>query len=275
MKFMKLCFGFLVSLSLLCFSGCSGREQPNPINDVTNLQGRKVGVSLAWSADYMLTGRSDMKLIRYNNVSNLVMALKYGQVEAIAMERPFAIEIMNCISGLRVVEPATAKDELVACINIERDDVLKDFNEFASEFYGSEDYEDLFIRLNGESFEYHAVNAVGGDKILNVGLPTDAYPFCYIDSENGAYAGSDVEVLTRFANEYGYSLNITGGVFNTIEMGIVNGEFDMAIGTFFESYRADMELTGLAYFSKPYMAHEIVFMEIADPNNVKVISPLE
>ncbi len=275
MKFKKICLSVLVSCAFLCFYGCSAERQLNHITDVADLQGRTVGVSLVWSADYMLTDRSDLKLLRYNNISNLVMALKYGQVDAIAMERPFANEVMNCISGLRIVEPATAEDQLVACINIEREDVLEDFNDFAAKFYGSEEYEDLFERLNSVAYEYRKVEATGGNKVLNVGLPTDAYPFCYVDAEDGEYAGSDVEVITRFANEYGYSLNITGSVFDVIEMGIVNGDFDMAIGTFFESCRVDFEVTGMVYLSKPYMDHEIVFMEIADLNNIKVISPLE
>lgn len=139
----------------------------------------------------MLSDRYDMTLVRYNTVASLVMALRYGQVDVIATERPSAIEIMNCMSGLRIVEPATATDQLVACVNIDRTDVLGDFNAFASGFYGSEAYIELYDRLNGDSFEYHEVEQAGGEKILNVGIATDCYPFCYIDSESGEIPGSD------------------------------------------------------------------------------------
>ena len=242
---------------------------------MSNLGGRTVGVNLEWSADYMLSDRDDMTIVRYNTVASLVMALRYGHIDAIAIERPTAHDIMYCMSGLRIVEPATATDELVACVNIDRTDVLEDFNAFASDFYGSEAYIELYERLNSDSFEYHKVEPTDGGRILNVGIPTDCYPFCYIDSESGKIVGSDVEVITRFANEYGYSLKLTGGVFSTIEMGIVNGEFDIAIGTFFESSRVDTELTGTVNLSKPYMNHEIVFMEIEDPNNMKVLVPFD
>ena len=260
---------------LLCLSGCSGKQVYQPIDDVSNLGGRTVGVNLEWSADYMLSDRDDMTIVRYNTVASLVMALRYGHIDAIAIERPTAHDIMYCMSGLRIVEPATATDELVACVNIDRTDVLEDFNAFASDFYGSEAYIELYERLNSDSFEYHKVEPTDGGRILNVGIPTDCYPFCYIDSESGQIVGSDVEVITRFANEYGYSLKLTGGVFSTIEMGIVNGEFDIAIGTFFESSRVDTELTGTVNLSKPYMNHEIVFMEIEDPNNMKVLVPFD
>ncbi|MDD5952915.1 MAG: transporter substrate-binding domain-containing protein [Oscillospiraceae bacterium] len=275
MKIKNLGTILLAIIILLCISGCAGKQGYQPIDDVSNLEGRTVGVNLVWSADYMLSDREDMTLVRHNTVANLVMALRYGQVDAIAMERPFANEVMYSMSGLRIVEPSTATDELVACVNIDRTDVLEDFNAFASDFYGSEDYIELYDRLNSDSYEYHAVEPIGGEKILQVGIPTDCYPFCYYDSESGEFAGSDVEVITRFANEYGYSLELTGGVFSTIEMGIVNGDFDLAIGTFFESSRVDTELTGAVSLSKPYMQHEIVFMEIEDPDNVKVLIPFD
>lgn len=275
MKKKKLGSVLVAIILLLCMSGCSGKQVYQPIEDVSDLGGRTVGVNLEWSADYMLSGRDDMTLVRYNTVASLVMALRYGQVDVIATERPSAIEIMNCMSGLRIVEPTTATDQLVACVNIDRTDVLGDFNAFASDFYGSEAYIELYERLNGDSFEYHEVEQAGGEKILNVGIATDCYPFCYIDSESGEIAGSDVEVITRFANTYGYSLELTGGVFSTIEMGIVNGEFDIAIGTFFESSRVDTELTGTVHLSKPYMKHEIVFIEIEDPDNMKVLVPFD
>lgn len=260
---------------LLCLSGCSGKHVYQPIDDVSDLDGRTVGVNLGWSADYMLSDRNDMTIVRYNTVASLVMALRYGHIDAIAIERPTAHDIVHCMSGLCIVEPATATDELVACVNIDRSDVFEDFNSFADDFYGSEAYIELYDRLNSDSFEYHKVGQTGGEKILNVGLPTDCYPFCYIDSESGEFVGSDVEVITRFANEYGYSLKLTGGVFSTIEMGIVNGEFDIAIGTFFESSRVDTELTGTVNLSKPYMNQEIVFMEIEDPDNMKVLVPFD
>ena len=48
---------------LLCLSGCSGKQVYQPIDDVSNLGGRTVGVNLEWSADYMLSDRDDMTIV--------------------------------------------------------------------------------------------------------------------------------------------------------------------------------------------------------------------
>ena len=98
MKKKKLGSVLLAIIILLCMSGCSGKQVYQPIDDVSDLGGRTVGVNLAWSADYMLSDRDDMTLVRYNTVASLVMALRYGQVDVIAMERPFANEVMCCMS---------------------------------------------------------------------------------------------------------------------------------------------------------------------------------
>ena len=80
---------------LLCLSGCSGKQVYQPIDDVSDLGGRTVGVNLEWSADYMLSDRDDMTIVRYNTVASLVMALRYGHIDAIAIERPTAHDIMS------------------------------------------------------------------------------------------------------------------------------------------------------------------------------------
>lgn len=272
-KFCIIAFAVMLALSVC---GCSGRWTYKPITDVNNLGGRRIGVNMAWSADYMLSDRDDVRVVRYNTGADLVMALRFGQIDAAAMERPYAVEVLSCVSGLGIVNQAVATDGLVFAVNGERFDVLEELNTFFTEFEGSDEQAELFSRLNSEEgFEYCKVEATNGDKILSVGLPTDAFPFSYIDFETGEYAGSDVEVITRFANEYGYCLKFTPGIFTTIEMGIAEGDFDVAIGSFVNAARMDAELVGAFMMTKPYMKHEIVLIEVVDRDNLKVLIPLD
>ncbi len=89
------------------FSGCGQIRNAQPITDVHNLSGQRVGVALAWGPDYLLSEREDITLMRYNNVAGAVTALCYNQIDAIAVEMPIAVDILTCISGLR---PARALD---------------------------------------------------------------------------------------------------------------------------------------------------------------------
>ena len=77
---------------LLC--GCRELQGYRPIEDIHNLDGRRVGVGLGYSTDYLLTGRDDMALMRYDSTADMLMALRYRRVDAIAAERPVANQIM-------------------------------------------------------------------------------------------------------------------------------------------------------------------------------------
>ena len=40
---------------------------------------------MAWSADYMLSSREDIEVVRYNTVADLVMALRFKMIDKAAM----------------------------------------------------------------------------------------------------------------------------------------------------------------------------------------------
>lgn len=263
-------------LFVMCICGCAGKHTYQPVTDADDLDGRRIGVNMAWSADYMLTGRQDVDVVRYNSLAELVMALRFGQIDAAAMERPDAVEVLRCVSGLGISDKAVAADGLVFAVSNDREDVLDELDEFFAEFEGSREQTELSGRVNSsDGFDYHKVEADGGDKTLTVGLPTDVYPFSYLDFETGEYAGSEVEVITRFANEYGYQLEFVPGVFSTIEWEIAEGDLDVAIGAFCNAARTDAELVGAFQMTRPYMRNEIVLVEVTDPDDLKVLTPLE
>ena len=266
----------VIALLMLCVCGCSAKRTYQAICDVNHLEGRRIGVNMAWSADYLLSGRDDVKLLRYNTSSDLVMALRFGQIDAASMEKPFAVEMMSHVSGLSISDQVVATAGFVFAVNNDRADILDELNEFFTKYEGSPEQEELFERLNttGE-FDYHKVEETGGDKVLTVGLPTDSFPISYIDFETGEYAGSDVEVITRFANEYGYRLEFTPGTFTTIEMDIAAGEYDVAIGSFCDVARTDSELGGAFQMTRSYMPCEVVLIEATDPDNIKVLTPVD
>ena len=78
---------FLYIFVFICLlTGCSKNQKREAISDVNDLEGRRVGVALAWGPDYLLTGRDDLELIRYNTMASMVMALCYDRLDAIAVE---------------------------------------------------------------------------------------------------------------------------------------------------------------------------------------------
>ncbi len=258
------------------FCGCSELQSYRPIDDVHNLQGRRIGVCCSWASDYLLTPRDDMTLVRYNTIADMVTALCYKRLDVAAVERSVANYIMSCVGGLGIVEEVIATHGLVAYVTNGREDLLAEFNEFISEFNKTEEYADIIERFsNPEGFVPAEIDNIQNGKKLKISTQSAVYPFCYVDFETGGLIGSDMEIITHFANAYGYTIEISAGEYTTMQNQVVYGQVDMAIGSISDLWNGDVEMTGLALVSDAYMYEDIVFIEIVDSDALKIISTIE
>lgn len=258
------------------FSGCGQIRNAQPITDVHNLSGQRVGVALAWGPDYLLSEREDITLMRYNNVAGAVTALCYNQIDAIAVEMPIAVDILACISGLRCIEEPITVDHMAVLVDPTQRDLLEELNAFIEEFITTEEYEDLMARIQDpEGYEFQSVPLIGGDKVLEVGAVLDGYPFTYPNPETDEFEGSDVEFLCHFANAYGYDLVFHEDTWESMEMGLYYGTYDIGVGGISELYREDIEESGVALMSKSFLPVNIVFIEVEDRDALAVQIPIE
>ena len=255
---------------LLC--GCRELQGYRPIEDIHNLDGRRVGVVLGYSTDYLLTGRDDMALMRYDSTADMLMALRYRRVDAIAAERPTANQIMSSTEGFRIVDPPLQENGFVAYVANGREDLCKKFNAFASEFVETEEYEDLKRRMNAPGvYEEKEVKATGNGETIRIVVVSDNYPYSYQNFETGEFAGSDIEYITYFANAYNYNLEIHGGDYNFMELGVVYEKFDMGISGISDVWRADLEMTQKALVTDIYMDTDVVFVEVEDFDKLRIL----
>ena len=268
----------MVVAILLCglLSGCGQVRNARPITDVHNLDGQRVGVALAWGPDYLLTGREDMTLLRYNSVAGAVTALCYHQVDAIAVEQPLAVEILASIDGLRCIEEPIAEDSMAVLVDPTQPELLAELNAFIDEFMTTEEYADLVARVQDpKGYQFQPVPLIGGDRVLHVGTVADGYPFTYLNSETDSFDGADIEFLCRFANAYGYDLVFYGDTWESMAMGVQYGTYDIGCGDISELYRPDIEESGSAFMTKSFLPVNIVFIEVEDWDALKVRIPIE
>ena len=266
----------ILSIMLCLLSGCSFVKESKPIEDVHHLDGQNIGVMLASGPDYALTGRDDLKLTRYSRVSDLVTALCYRRVDAIAVESVLGTRILSSVTGIRIIEEPVAVDGAVAITGTDKEALLEEFNEFVSEFQTSAEYEDLVRRSRDTNgYHYKDIPLTDGDKILRVGIVNDNYPFTYINFETNEYEGIDIEILRHFANSRGYKLEFTGGTWEAMELGIHYGKIDIALSGISDLYRDDFVLSNAALVSDIYIPVDIVFIEIEDPDALGITSVIE
>ena len=120
-----------------------------------------------------------------------------------------------------------------------------------------------------EGYTFREVPLIGGDRVLHVGAVADAYPFSYPNPETNSFEGTDVEFLCHFANAYGYDLVFHEDTWESMEVGVQYGEYDIGCGGISEFYRADIELSGSALMTDTVLPVEIVLVVNKDSDQTK------
>ena len=268
---------FSAALILLCtcLTACSNARS-NPITNVHNLNGQRIGVGLAWGPDYLLTGREDLKLMRYNSVAGAITALCYHQVDAVAVEQQLVPGILSSVTGLRCIEEPIAEDAMGFLVSPDDPELLAELNAFIDSFVTTPEYEDLLARSRApEGYQFREVPLLGGDRVLTVGAVSESYPYSYPNSETERFEGLDVEFLCHFANACGYSLKFHGDVWESMELGVEYGKYDLGCGGISELYRADIEESGTLFMSACYLPVSIVFIVREDDYAHTVLTPID
>ncbi len=271
----RLCVLFFI---MCCFmlNACSEFQNYRPIENINNLDGRRVGVGIGYSSDYLLTNRDDMKLMRYNSSADMITALCYRRLDAVAVEKASANQIISSVSGLRIVDPPIQKIGFVTYIANSRPDLYEAFNKFANEFKKTEDYADLIKRVNamGEYQEKY-VEPIGKGETISVVVTSDAYPYTYLDFETGEIKGSDIEYITHFANKCGYNVELHSTDYTSMELCVIYEKYDMGITGICDVWREDVETGNRALVSDIYMDTDVVFVEVEDFDKLEILQAIE
>lgn len=236
---------FILLFILVSLVGCQDEWQPNLITDINNLEGRKVGVNLSWEADYALTGRTDLELCRYDTTADLIMALSYNKVDAIAVDGLTWNMLKNCSTGLIKVDPEVKKTGYI--LYFAEEELKDEFNDYLIEFKKTEKYEDLIQRESNYEGEYFGpdIKLTGTGKTIKVAYEPLCYPKAFLNPGESVPTGFDLEALKYFANEENYQLDFTATSYDDGVMGLFDGKYDAMAGYLAEEYAATARYYGL------------------------------
>ena len=235
----------LIFLLPLLMCGCEKEWETKKITDVNNLGGMMVGVNMGWAADYALTHRSDMELYRYDSTADLMMALNYNKVDAIATDDMSWVLMSKNSTGLVKVEPEIQKTGYVWYF---RDKELCDqINEFIAEFKKTDTYKEFREREDNfnDDYEQPEIELTGKGKTLRVAFDPTSYPRSFVKVGDTELYGFDGEQLKYFANEHDYQLEFIPSTGNDGMMGLQNGMYDVLGGYISVEFNDEAEKLGL------------------------------
>ena len=182
--------------------GCDGRGTDTEL-DISDWQSWRIGTPLAWSSDYYLSEQVRIPhLYLYDSIGDCIMALRFGYVDAIAVDALYAYSMVAEYSDLVIQDEPIGEDSLVAYITNARRDILEQMNAYIPKLKASETYADMVERANAEEFVPNTdIPQAEDGEVLRVAINTggSGYPYTTTLSQRSprAWTSSSSSTLPR------------------------------------------------------------------------------
>jgi ABC-type amino acid transport substrate-binding protein len=254
-----------VMMTVVCLfsAGCGNEWHYDPITDVNDLEGRRVGVNLSWEADYMLTGREDLEVVRYDTTADMIMALSSDKIDAMATDSMTCALIDSVSEGIEKVEPAFSDSGYMLYFGPDDKELADDFNSYLAEFKKTEDFKEFMERIkgfDGVNYKQADITLTGKGDTINVAVDTDGFPHNFYEPGKDEPVGYDIEALKRFANAQDYQLVFYPSTYNDAIAGLNNGLYDVYVGYIGSIYREEVKGSGL-YTSDDLYEDKMYFLQ--------------
>jgi len=268
----------LAAPSILTSTGCSSGALAGyrPITDVTNLDGRKVGVLCGWEPDLMLTGREDMTLCRYDTLGDMTMALCYRQIDAMCIDAGQCLQVAALVDGVEILEPPIGTYTARALFSKDCWDVGVDFDDWlATEFIGSSRQQDIQYRKDHLDTEGNFISSPvptgRGNRTITLGVDLTYFPDSFMNAETDEILGAAVEVFKWFAYDRGYNAEYIDWTTDTQQLAAISGKIDCSVNSITDYYVDSIHLTYPEnYCSESYLSYDMNLMQIANINDLSI-----
>ncbi len=177
----------------------------------------------------------DSEYFYYDSISDVAVALEQNKIDAFLVDEPVARMLHNENNGLDYIKQPLINDDYSFMFqkgNPKGDELRQQFNEMLAKFRSDGKLDEITNKWFGtdesaKTIEHTAFSGENGELVV-AGMP-DNIPFAYY--LNNEFTGFAVEIITDFAQEYGYSVRFEQPNANAMLAGIISGKYDIAIGS--------------------------------------------
>jgi ABC-type amino acid transport substrate-binding protein len=257
------CVGIFLYL-LFALSGCAPKHRAKL--DINNLSGKTIGAMIGYSSDYILTNENkNVQLRRFDAYSDMMMALAFHQLDAAAMEMDEAYVFCRLQPKYRIYGTFAKNDKYAYVLNPHSTELNKQFNSFIAEFRRTDSYKDMRRRVKECSkhpFKSKPVKNTGtGDKFLDVLVYDGWEPISYVNTKTHQWEGTDIELITRFANSIGARIKFhPAGSYTQAILDMSLGKADIFVCPDSLRLKKDLEKAGNVTMSDWVWKKDIVFI---------------
>lgn len=264
---------FLFVLSAL--AGCADKSKVG--GDKTNVEdykNSKVGI-MTGSYQSTIIGDffPDATILEYNNPADMLYALTENKIDITMIDASsYTCALWEGLQISRLDEVAETSSYGIIFPKGQQQELRLQVNAFLAKIKENGTYDKLNEKWfgNKEPAEFlDPESLTGTNGTLRVIVNNELKPFGYI--KNGKLVGYDVEILTLFAEEYGYRLDITSVPFQSLLAGVSGGAYQLGISglTITEERKETFD------FSDTYHNEDIIYVVAGDGDGLNAFRRAE
>ena len=272
-KILCLIIIFLFVLSAL--AGCADKSKVG--GDKTNVEdyrNSRVGI-MTGSYQSTIVGDffPDATILEYNNPADMLYALTENKIDITMIDASsYTCALWEGLQISRLDEVAETSSYGIIFPKGQQQELRLQVNAFLAKIKENGTYDKLNEKWfgNKEPAEFLDPEALTGTNgTLRVIVNNELKPFGYI--KNGKLVGYDVEILTLFAEEYGYRLDITSVPFQSLLAGVSGGAYQLGISglTITEERKETFD------FSDTYHNEDIIYVVAGDGDGLNAFRRAE
>ena len=276
MKRKKILCLFMIFLFVLsALAGCADKSKVG--GDKTNVEdyrNSKVGI-MTGSYQSTIVGDffPDATILEYNNPADMLYALTENKIDITMIDASsYTCALWEGLQISRLDEVAETSSYGIIFPKGQQQELRLQVNAFLAKIKENGTYDKLNEKWfgNKEPDEFLNPEALTGTNgTLRVIVNNELKPFGYI--KNGKLVGYDVEILTLFAEEYGYRLDITSVPFQSLLAGVSGGAYQLGISglTITEERKETFD------FSDTYHNEDIIYVVAGDGDGLNAFHRAE
>lgn len=209
-------------------------------------QNKKIGVLLGSTQDaYVTKNFPDATILRMDNISDEIVALRSGQVDIIFIDDDISKQILRLYSECTIVSKNV--DSLRVGFGFRDADLRDKFNIFLKDLKESGELGQIISKWkNDDDCVMPDISFDNADGVLKIGTMNEGFPYTFV--KNQKLSGIDIEVATRFAA----SLNLRPDFFTTNFAGLMPALVSQKVSMICACIAITEERSKQIKFSDPY-----------------------
>jgi len=256
------CIGFIIFIFIVfLLASCGGSERQQQYFHVDDLIGKRVGVPVAFGADFVITEMGVHKITRSFFGVDLPILLKSGNIDAYVIERSAAEIMVTEVPGL-VILPEVVGDEFYTIISHrENFELGKAVDAALGEIMADPVFDEMIERwLYGGLLDVVMPDIPAGTgEALIVGVFSQYPPFLYFGI-GGERMGFEAELIKRLAFLLDREIVYFETEYDSLFTGVDAGIIDIAVSVIYDT----PALRERYFASRTYFNNELVMVVLGD-----------